>query len=322
MKLKGIIISLAVCLLILGEGYLALGQEKFPTKPMTLYYPARPGSATNLSCVAACKAAEKYLGQPILLEYKIDLGLVLAPNTVARSKPDGYSLGSMFPAVMCGMPFLLDLPFDVIKDFDPICQFAFYHMPLVVKSDSPWNTFQEFIDHVKKNPGKVSYATAGAGTGSDLSMRWLARKFGLKMNIVPYKGSGEAVPAVLGGHVDSGALDGSALPHVKAGKLRLLAFLSLKRNPDFPNVPSFETLGFDFDCPSFNGIMGPAGLPEHVLQVFDDAFRKGMDDPAFLDVLKNIGMGPIYRNPVTKFQFIKKPIGRYRGYSILYGVKV
>lgn len=298
MKLKEIIVILTICFLILGGGNLVFGQEKFPSKPITVYYPAKPGSATNLSIVAACKAAEKYLSQPIVVEYKMDLTGALAPSLVVRSKPDGYTLAPWYGALVCGMPVLLDLPFDIVKDFDPICQFAYYYFTLVVRSDSPWNTFQEFIDHVKKNPGKVTYAVAVKGSSADLSMMWLARKFDLKWNVVPYKGSGEAIPAVLGGHVDCGALDGSVLPHVAAGKMKLLSFLNFKANPDFPKVPSFETLGFDFDCPSFNGIAGPAGMSEHILQVFDDAFKKGMNDPAFLGVLKNIGMGPTYRNHV------------------------
>ena len=161
-------------------------------------------------------------------------------------------------------------------------QYAIYLYGLVVRSDAPWNTFKEFIDYAKTNPGKIRYSTAGPGTPQHLVMERLALKEKIKWTHIPFDGGGPAVSALLGDHVEALSQTTEWKKHVESGRLRLLAVYGEKRMNDFPNVPTLLELGYGITAPSLISIVGPKGLSPQVVETLHGAFKKAMEDPDFI----------------------------------------
>jgi tripartite-type tricarboxylate transporter receptor subunit TctC len=176
-------------------------------------------------------------------------------------------------------------------------QYAVYLYGLVVQSDSPWKTFKEFIDYAKANPGKIRYATAGAGTPQHLVMERLAIEEKIKWTLVPFDGGAPAVSALMGGHVEAISQTTEWKKHVESGRLRLLAVYGEKRMADFPNAPTLLELGYKITAPSLISIIGPKGLSPQVVDALHGAFKKAMDDPDFIKVSNQMDQPLLYRGP-------------------------
>jgi tripartite-type tricarboxylate transporter receptor subunit TctC len=265
---------------------------EFPSKPLTLYAPFT--GVTELSGRLLAEAAGKYLGEPITLVPKPGAAGCIALNTVAKSKPDGYTLGILTGA-QSSVSHMRGAPFKVLEDFSPIMQFIDYRFAIVVKADSPYKTLGEFIEYCKQNPGKVSYSTGGRGAISHLCMARILHKSGATANVVPCKGAPNALSKVLGGHLEASSICFWE-PHVKEGKLRALAVFLERRSPDFPDVPTAKELGFGMPPAPYVGIAGPAGLPKDIAAKLEDSFTKGLNDPIFKDGMKKILMEINYKN--------------------------
>jgi tripartite-type tricarboxylate transporter receptor subunit TctC len=266
--------------------------EKFPKKPITLY--ATFTGITELSGRLLAEAAGKYLEQPVVLVPKPGSAGIVAMNAVAKSKPDGYTLGILTGA-QSSVSHMRGAPFNVLKDFTPIMQFIDYRFAILVKSDSSFKNLDQFIEYCKKNPGKVTYSTGGRGAISHLCMAKILHKSGSKANVVPCKGAPNALTKVLGGHVTASSICFWE-PYVKEGKLRALAVFLENRSPDFPDVPTAKELGYGMPPAPYVGIAGPAGLPEKVAKKLEYAFTKGLNDSVFKDGMKRVLMEINYKN--------------------------
>jgi len=176
----------------------------------------------------------------------------------------------------------------------------------VVKKDAPWKTWNEFIAYAKANPGKVTYATPGAGTSLHLTMEQIAMKQGIKWTQVPMKGGAETTPAVLGGHVTATADSTGWAPQVDSGDLRLLVTWGNQRTKRWPTVPTLKELGYGIVSNSPFGIAGPKGMDPKVVKTLHDAFKKGMEDPAFVKILENFDMEPFYKNTEDYAKYVKE----------------
>jgi tripartite-type tricarboxylate transporter receptor subunit TctC len=241
-------------------------------------------------------AASKILGQPIVVLNKPGGGSAVAVASLKIEKPDGYTIG-VLPSGAVLSQHMRKVPYDSAKDFTPIMQYAVYLYGLVVRSDSPWKTFKEFIDYAKANPGKVRYSTAGPGTPQHLVMERLALKEKIKWTHIPFQGGGPAITALLGGHVEASSQTTEWKPHVESGRLRLLAVYGEKRMADFPNVPTLQELGYDIAAASLISIAGPKGLSPQIVETLHGAFKKAMEDPDFIKVSKQVDQPPLYRGP-------------------------
>ena len=274
----------------------AVAQEKYPSKPINLIvgYPA--GGTTDLGARALALAAGKILGQPVMILNKPGGASSVAMASLKNEKPDGYTIGILSSGAVLSQ-HLRKVPYDSAKDFTPIMQYAVYLYGLVVRSDSPWKTFKEFIDYAKANPGKIRYGTGGSGTPQHLVMERLTIKERIKWTHIPFQGNGPAVTALLGGHVEASPGTSEWKPHVESGRLRLLAAFGEKRMMDFPNVPTLQELGYDIIATSLICIVGPKGLSSQIVQTLHGAFKKAMEDPDFINVSKQGDMPPIYRGP-------------------------
>lgn len=213
-----------------------------------------------------------------------------------NEKPDGYTIG-ILPSGAVLSQHMRKVPYDSAKDFTPIIQYAVYLYGLVVKADSPWKTFPEFIEYAKAHPGKIRYSTAGPGTPQHLVMERLALKEKIKWTHVPFEGGPQAIAALLGGHVEASSQTTEWKKHVEAGTLRLLAVYGEKRMVDFPKVPTLLELGYDIVAPSLISIVGPKGLPPQIVETLHQAFKKAMEDPDFIKISRQLDQPALYRGP-------------------------
>jgi tripartite-type tricarboxylate transporter receptor subunit TctC len=289
-------------LFILASAFAA----EFPTKPinMLIGYPA--GGSTDLSTRALTTEASRILKQPIICSNQVGAAGTLVLGRVKGEKPDGYTIFNAPTANFCRIPHLQPVPYDPLKDFTFIMQYGLYQYGLVVRADSPWKTFEGFIDYAKKNPNKIKYATSGLGTGQHLAMEYLSLKAGIQWNHVPFTGGTQAVAALLGGHVQAVSQTTEWKEHVLAGQLRLLVVWTPQRMKAFPEVPTLMEKGYPFAVRSGLSFMGPAGIPKPVVEKLQNAFRQAMDSNVFQDIMDKFDMPPAYLESESLTQFVPK----------------
>ncbi|HTE15222.1 MAG TPA: tripartite tricarboxylate transporter substrate binding protein [Burkholderiales bacterium] len=278
--------------ILLASTALCHAQGQYPARPITLLVPWVPGGGSDIALRALAEGAGKHLGQRIVVENKPGAGGALAAQHMAtNAKPDGYTL-SQLPLGVFRLPHMVKTQFNPLTDLTWILNIAGYQFGTSVRTDSPWKTWEELIAYVKANPGKVSYASPGAGTSLHLVMEDLTIKLGLNWLHVPYKGSAESVVALRGLHVQ---IQAGSPPWelVEAGQVRTLVMWSNERNPRLPNVPTLKEL-YGIVANSPWGIGGPKGMDPKVVKVIHDAFKRAAEEPAFLKVLDRLSMERYY----------------------------
>lgn len=281
-------LAAATAAVALGLAGPAAAQE-FPSRPMTLIVPWTAGSSTDTALRVISEAAGKHLGKPFVLENKAGTAGVRGAMTLANeARPDGYTISQM-PQTVFRYPHTSKVSFDTTKDFSWIIGLTGYSFGVVVRSDAPWKTFKEFVDHAKANPGKVSYGTPGTHTSLHITMIQLAEQLGIDWVHVPYKGGAETTKALLAGDVVAVADASGWTPQVQAGEFRLLATWGKERMRAFPEVPTLQELGYGIITSSPYGLAGPKGMDPKVVATLHDAFKKALEDKAVLDVLDRLG---------------------------------
>ena len=282
----------------------AMGAE-FPSKPVTYIVPWSAGGSDACARVLA-NVTGKYLGQPIIVENKPGAAGTLGPSTMAlTAKPDGYSITEM-PLTLFRYPQMMKTNYNTLTDFSYIILLTGYVFGAVVKADSPFKTFNDFVNYSKANPGKVTYATTGGVSIAYTTMEMIARKNGIKWTNVPQKGSAELCSAVLGGHVMAGMTSSGWAPLVASGDLRLLATFGDERSKKFPNVPTAKELGYGVVTKSPYGLAGPKGMDPKIVKILHDAFKKGMESPEYQKILDQYDMISFYKNSEDYAKFAKE----------------
>jgi tripartite-type tricarboxylate transporter receptor subunit TctC len=284
---------IAIISMILAFGTPILAAE-YPVKPISLIIPYPAGGSTDLTGRALASAAQKHLGQPIIVENKGGGGGTVGPSLVVPKSPDGYTLGIMGSQTLMIAFQMGKVTFNPLDDATHIIRYTGYLQGLVVRADSPWKTLQDFVNYCKANPRKVSYGSSGVGTGVHLAMEDLASLAGIQLIHIPYKGGSECNAALLGGHVDALSDSTSWGPLVDAGKFRLLVTYQEQRSTRYGNVPTLKDAGYNTSHASPLEIMGPKGLPKPITTKLHDAFKKAMDDPEYQAVLKKLEMPMLY----------------------------
>jgi tripartite-type tricarboxylate transporter receptor subunit TctC len=260
--------------------------QTFPSKPVTLIVPWPAGGSTDLAMRAFAEAAQKHLGQPVVVENRAGASGTLGPaQMAATAKPDGYTIAQI-PITVFRLPFMTRTTFDPAKDFTYIAGLTGYTFGIVVKSDSPWKTFQEFVAEAKANPGKIKYGTPGTGTSLHIGMEQIAKHHGIKWTHVPFKGAAETNAALLGGHVHAVADSTGWGALVNSGDFRLLVTWGAERTKNWPNVPTLKETGINLIANSPYGVAGPKGMDPKVVKVLHDAFRKAVDEPTYRAALE------------------------------------
>jgi tripartite-type tricarboxylate transporter receptor subunit TctC len=273
---------------------LALGvpaqADEYPSRPITLIVQFSPGAQTDILARKLSDEVSKILGQPIVVVNKTGGGGTVGVAEMLRAKPDGYTVGCVNMPSLAIIPHMQQVPYDPLKDIAHICVVQPYEYGLYVKADAPWKTIKDFVDDAAANPGKIIYGSLGAGTTNHLIVAQIIKKHNLTLKHVPYKGDGELIPAMLGGHVHAAVGSPAAIvPQVKAGNLRVLVVTSKDRWSYLPEVPTLLDSGYDFFQSSYFSLGAPAGIPEPVRKKLEDAFAKVLQNPALKeDVEKNI----------------------------------
>ncbi len=284
---------LAACVICFASAALA---QEFPTRPITLIVAFPAGGSTDLSMRAFAEAASRYLKVPVLIENRPGGGGTLGPGAMAQTaKPDGYTLAQM-PLGMFRVPHMQKVSFDPIRDFSYIINLTGYTFGVVVRADAPWKTFREFLDQAKAYPGKVSYGSTGTGTSPHLIMEAIAQREGIDLVHVPYKGSADMTPALLGGHIMAQSDATGFANHVDAGRMRLLVTFGNVRTKRWPNVPTAKELGLGIVSTSPYGIAGPRGMDTRTVALLHDAFKRALEDPEHVKVLDKYDQEMTYMN--------------------------
>jgi len=269
----------------------AMASAEYPDKPINMYAVFAPGGSLDSSARAICAAAEKVLGQPIVIVTKAGGAGTVGLGVLTSDKPDGYTLAAATTSTVAVVPLRRKVPFKPLADFTFIFGYIAPSSGIQVKPDSPFKTFKDLVDYAKKNPGKIKYSSAGAGTPMHLAMEYVAKKENIKWIHVPYKGSAEAGTACMGGHVD--VVSSGELNLALTGQLRPLATHTEKRIPQLPDVPTMIELGYDFFNETKFGIFGPPGMDPAVVKKLEDAFAVAVQDQKFKDVAYKFTLTPV-----------------------------
>ncbi len=299
--------------------------QDFPSRSLKLVVPYAPGGgADSVARIVAKKVAEN-VGQPIVIENKGGAGSIVGTDLVAKAEPDGYTLllGQSGP-ISINPAVYKTLPYDPVKDFAPITMTTAYPYILVVNSESPAKTLQEFVALAKSKPGALNYGSTGVGAANHLVAELFASKAGLKMTHVPYRGTALAVGDLVSGQLNVVFGDPiSVLPHIKSGKLRPLAVTSLERSPVAPEVPTVAESGYPgFEALAWHGILAPARTPPAVIQKLNAEFVKALADPATRELLEKQAMQTVGNSPQAFAAFIQKDIATWKAVAAAANVTV
>ena len=269
--------------------------QEFPTRPISLVVPWPAGGSTDRHMRAFAEAASRQLGQPVAVINQPGAGGTLGPASVAGAKPDGYTL-VQYPMGMLRYPHMQKVSWDPLRDFTFIIGVTGYTFGLVVRSDAPYKTFNQYLEAGRANPGKITYASTGTGTAPHLLMEEAAAAAKVQLNHIPFKGNADATQALLGGHVDAQSDATGWANLVDSGRVRLLVTFGEQRTKRWPDVPTAKELGYGVVSNSPYGIAGPKGMDPKVVKILHDAFRKAMDDPAHLKVVEQLDQEIWYKS--------------------------
>ena len=286
--LQGLVVALTLAMPI------AAIAQTYPSKPITMIVPWPAGGSSDIAMRAIAEAMAKILGQPMVVDNKPGASGTLGPATMAATaKPDGYTLSQMAISVV-RIPIMQKTSFDTLKDFTYISQLTGYTFGITTKADSAFKSWADVVKFAKENPGKVTYATPGAGTSLHIGMEMIAAMDGIKLTQVPFKGAAETNAAVLGGHTTLQADSSGWKPLVDGGQLKLLAIWTADRSAVWKDAPTLKELGYPFVLDSPFGVAGPKGMDPAIVKTLDEAFKKAMAEPSVMEALKKFDMFPRY----------------------------
>lgn len=290
----------------IGWPTVVAGQEAgFPSKPVTLIIPFPAGGTADVVYRALAKATEPHLGQTIVIENKPGASATFGASTVAAARPDGYQIAVMHSGVL-RLQLMQKTSYNALTDLTPIIQISALDVGMVVRAESPYKSFKDYVEDARRRPGQVSYGTNGIATSQNLALITLAAQEKITLTHVPYKGDAEATAALLGGIIDAhagGTILGSL---VDGGKARWLVLFSDRRLKKWPDVPTLYDLGYKIPVGSPTGLIGPANLPAPIVKKLHEAFKAGLADPLTVSTLERNAMDVYYKDGAAYAALIRQ----------------
>jgi tripartite-type tricarboxylate transporter receptor subunit TctC len=287
--------------------------ETYPDKPIRIIHGFAAGGGADLLLRTILPQLSENLGQQVVVEYRPGAGGNIAMEAVARAAPDGYTLLMGTPGLAINPSLYRSLPFDPLKDFAPISLIGLVQNVLIVNPDVPARTVAELIALARARPGKLNFASSGTGTSLHLAGELFKVSTGVDIVHIPYKGGGQAMTDVIGGQAEMmwNVLP-SALPQIKAGKVRALAVTGKARSEALPDVPTLQEAGVPgYTAITWNGILAPAGTPRAIVTKLHDAIVKALQSPGMKDKYAAIGQDLAWNTPEEFATFIADETARW-----------
>ncbi len=291
----------------------AHAQAAYPNKPIRYIVPVSAGGGADMIGRTVTERWSKVLNQPMIVDNQGGGGGVIASQNTAKAVPDGYTLMQGYVATHGTSPATRKLPFDAVKDFTPIGMIGGTPNVLVVNAALPVKNIKEFIEYLRKNPGRVSYGSSGAGSLTHLTMELFKQQVNSFMVHIPYRGIAPAFTDLMGGQTQA-MFPGlaAAIPHIKSGRVRPLAVTGLKRHPLFKDVPTLDESGFKgFDAMQWYGVVGPAGLPGPIVKQLNESLNSVLKAPDLREKLSVEAVEPMPMSPEQFATYIKADIARW-----------
>ena len=275
-------------------------QTAFPAKAIRIVVPFAAGGTSDILARTIGQKLTESWGQPVVVENRAGANGNVGADHVAKSAPDGYTLGGFNDSIMTMLPNLqAKMPWDILKDFEPVSLVATVEWGLVVPADSAIKTAADLIAAAKKSPGQLNYGSGGNGSPQHIAMALFASQAGVQLTHVPYKGATQAAVGVAGHEVQvafQGIATVSSL--IKAGKLRLIGVTTPRRLAQFPDVPTVSESGLSgFEFNSWFAMMAPAGTPKPIVEKLQTEIAKALADPSIKEQLFGLGLSPRGTSP-------------------------
>ncbi len=298
---------------LLGLPSLARAQAAYPSHSIRYIVPVAAGGGSDMIGRTVTERWARVLNQTFFVENLGGAGGVIACQTAARAAPDGYTLMQGYVGTLGTNPATRKLPYDAIKDFTPIGMFGATPNVLVVNAALPIHNVKEFVEYVKKNPGKVSYGSAGQGSLTHLTMELFKLQINSFIVHIPYRGIAPAFVDLIAGQTQA-MFPGlaAALPHIRSGRVRALAVTGLKRHPLFPELPTLDESGFKgFDAQQWYGVVGPAKMPAPIVKQLNETLAVVLRAPELRERLSVEAVEPMIKTPQEFGEFIRADIARW-----------
>ena len=310
----------ALALVCLGA---SPARAEYPDRPLRYIVPQAPGSASDTSARIIAAELARILGQQIVVDNRPGAALTIGINMVVRAAPDGYTIGYGNIGGLAINRSMMKVPYDALKDIQPIAQTNSNGMLLAVAPQLPVKSVRELIDYAKAHPGKLSNASSGTGTPGHFGGELFKDMSGLNIVHVPYKGGAAAMTEIIAGrvHVMFESMS-SIIQHHRAGRLRGLAVTSPKRSSGYPDIPTLDEAGVPgYDMTVWAGLITPVGLPKPVLAKLNDAINKAMASPTLRERYAANGVDPVGGTAEEFRGFIKREVDKYAAIAKKIGIK-
>lgn len=302
---RKLLVAVAACVPLLAAA-------AYPDRPIRMIVPYSAGGGADNTARVIAQRMSASMGQQVVIDNRPGAAGVIGEEAVAKSTADGYTV--LYDASAFAVnPSLRKMSFDPLKDLVPISLVATAANILVVPPNAPYKNVKDFIAYAKANPGKLTFASAGAGSGSHLAGELLNAKAGIDLLHVPYKGGAPALTDVMGNQVSAyfGNV-ASTLNYAKGGKLKALAVTSLKRNPGLPDTPTLAESGLpDFEVLEWNGVWVPRGTPPEVVARLAKEVQEAVADPHVQEKLRQMGLEPVGNSPQQFGKFVQNEAARW-----------
>lgn len=288
----------------------ALAQD-FPSKTVSVVVPNPPGGSIDVMARVFAQGLQEMWGKPVIVEYKPGAGTMVGMNYVAKSTPDGHTLG-MVVTPMVILPALRKMPYDTLKDLAPVTMTGTSSIMIAASPDLPANNLRDVIQLAKKNPGKLSYASPGAGSSMHLAGELLKQEAGIDMLHVPFKGGAQAYPELMAGRIDL-QLDPTFAIHryVQQGRMKAIAVTSAQRDPQAPEVQTVAETLPGFEVLSISGIVVAGATPPALVGRLNADFRTLLARPDVAKRMQEFGIRVVGNSPEEFGAFIRKEIERW-----------